>query len=173
MNEELNQLLEGATGTVHNILVNRCNSAILMVLKLAKKVNGKKVVLVQDQGGWLSYEKLAKKAGLEIRKIKTKDGVIVDYKQLFDEDVCAVLFTQVAGYCLKQEWNIKHLLATNKSKALAIMDCSGCIGTPLCNGAFADLVVASFGKWKALDVGYGGVIGTSTDEYFEILKELK
>lgn len=144
------------------VLVDRGNTAIYEALKIAKKRNDKRYVLIQDQGGWLSYEKLAKKAGLEVKRLKTENGVIEDIGEL--DDVCCVLYTQPSGYCLKQDSErIHHSVKIINASITVIMDCSGSIGGELCDGRFADIIVASFRKWKAVNVGSGGMISSDFD----------
>ena len=137
-------------------IVDRGNTAILAGFMVAKALNNKRYVLIQDQGGWLWYEKLAKKAGLEVKRLKTVDGVIKDLTEL-DDDVCCVIYAQPSGYCLKQDSGY-IFRAAKKKGVIVIMDCSGSVGNKLCNGRAADFIVGSFSKWKPVDMGRGGFI---------------
>jgi len=37
----------------------------------------------------------------------------------------------------------------------------------LCDGAYSDIIIGSFGRWKPVNVGYGGFISTNDIGYFE------
>ena len=41
---------------------------------------------------------------------------------------------------------------------MVILDVSGCIGSNFYDGNYADIIVCSFGKWKPINLGYGGFI---------------
>jgi hypothetical protein len=47
---------------------------------------------------------------------------------------------------------------------MVIMDVTGCIGdAELCDGRYADIMVGSFGRWKPINLGYGGFISFRQD----------
>ena len=52
------------------------------------------------------------------------------------------------------------------------MDVSGSIGTELCDGRYADMMVCSFGEWKLVDVGKGGFISFKTPELREQINNI-
>jgi len=54
-------------------------------------------------------------------------------------------------------------------KCTVIVDASGSIGNEMCNGKYADMIVGSFGKWKPVDIGYGGFISANNKAYFDKL----
>ena len=55
---------------------------------------------------------------------------------------------------------------------MVIMDVTGSIGTALCNGNYADFCLSSFGKWKPINLGYGGFLSAKEKEYFDTPKEI-
>jgi len=54
---------------------------------------------------------------------------------------------------------------------LVIMDVSGSIGTDLCDGKYADILVGSFGEWKLVEAKAGGFISTKDKDLFEVIKK--
>jgi dTDP-4-amino-4,6-dideoxygalactose transaminase len=141
-------------------LLNRGNSAILASLIAAKETSKKTVVLIPDQGGWYLYEKLIKKSGLEPKRLATDDGLVDQTtleRQLNDQKTLAFLYTQPAGYYADQPSKDIYTVC-QKHDCFVIMDASGSIGSDLCDGNYADFIVASLNAWKPLDVGYGGIL---------------
>ncbi|MBW3003261.1 hypothetical protein KY337_01760 [Candidatus Woesearchaeota archaeon] len=165
------------------VLTDRGNSAILLAFMAAKKYTGGKYAVIPDQGGWMAYEKLAKKAGLEVYRVKTKDGVIDGFKELDSvfkelgfENVACVILAQPAGYCLNQDllWigirmgDYYHLEGSN---ALLIVDVSGSVGAD--KDWDGDIHVASFREWKPVDLGFGGFIAADDTKVFDMITESK
>jgi len=156
-------------------LTSRGNKAIEHALSLVKGN-----LLIPDQGSWMSYRKIAKKWGLEVVELKTDYGVIDldDLKQKVG-DASALIYQNPAGYFADQP--IKEIYEICRDKCLVILDVSGCIGDDeLCSGNYADIIVSSFGKWKLIDVGYGGFISSNRElnieedfdeSYFDRLNE--
>jgi hypothetical protein len=69
----------------------------------------------------------------------------------------ALLYSNPAGYFAHQP--IKEIYEVCNLKCLVIADVTGCIGDPeLCDGRYADIMVGSFGRWKPVNLGYGGFI---------------
>ncbi len=147
-------------------LVDRGNSAIFIALSVAKQRSFDNV-LIPDQGGWLTYLQFPKKAGLGLRKIKTDYGLI-DSVDLRGEKGC-LLYQNLAGYFVEQP--VKEIYRVCKGKNLVILDvCS--IGDEIVNlGGFADILIGSFGRWKVVDAGYGGFIGTNDKELFSLIED--
>jgi hypothetical protein len=152
---------------VHNHvqLTARGDVGIKSVLKLFDNV------LVPEEGGWISYKKLPKsfemvkcdnaRINLDDLKQKLEDGKDGNQKHKFD----AIIYQNPGGYFAEQPINeIYQLCAQFNCKV--IMDVSGAIGTKLCDGNYADFMVASFGKWKLIDAGKGGFVSSKTQEDF-------
>jgi histidinol-phosphate/aromatic aminotransferase/cobyric acid decarboxylase-like protein len=172
MNEEVIRLLKQYTGHEEVRLTSRGNTAIFAALYIARKVNPRKGVLIPDQGGWLTYKKYPKMLGLEVKDVKTHYGLI-DLKDLNSklEDASALLYANPAGYFAEQD--IAGIYKACKGRALVIMDVSGCLGDKsLCDGRYADLIVGSFGRWKPVNLGYGGFVSAKDKEHFVKAKEI-
>jgi len=156
------------TGHDHVALLTRGNAAILEALKISMKISGKKTVLIPDQGGWLTYSKYPKKLGLDIVELKTDNGLF--YLNSIKENsgsACCLLYENPAGYFAEQD--IKTIY--DNCKCTVICDVSGCIGDKeLCDGRYADIMIGSFGRWKPINVEYGGFISVK-EKYKRFLPE--
>lgn len=155
---EVNELLKKYTKCSHIILTSKGDAAILAALKLVKKLTGKNIVLIPDQGGWISYKKIPKKLGFEIKEVKTDYGLI-DLNDLKSKaaDAACFLYENPGGYIIEEP--IKEIHEACKGKCLVVLDVAGSISTEGCNGNYADILVGSFGEWKPINLHYGGFIG--------------
>lgn len=168
--------------TKHNNieLTSRGNTAIFAALYCARKLvldekNSitRKNVIIPDQGGWLTYEKYSQMLELEVKKVKTDFGIIDlgDLKKI-SKNACAIIYSNPAGYFAEQPTKEIYNIC-KKNECLVILDVTGCIGdNKLCNGDYADFTLSSFGRWKPVNVGYGGFVSTQKKEYFDKAKEI-
>ncbi|MBU0930097.1 MAG: DegT/DnrJ/EryC1/StrS family aminotransferase [Nanoarchaeota archaeon] len=145
-------------------ITNRGNSAIFAALNIAKKVNNKKYILIPDQGGWFTYRIYPQIFGFVPKELKTNDGLIItDELKKYIRDASALLVPSFAGYFAEQNIHELSEICT-KHNCLLIEDASGAIGDQkLCDGRYSDIIVASFGKWKPVNVGYGGFISCNAE----------
>ncbi len=153
-------------------LTSRGNTAIFAAFYCARKLNlDKKKVLVPDQGGWLSYLKYPKMLEMEPVEVKTDCGIIdlEDLKEKAKNANC-VIYPNPAGYFAEQP--IREIYEICKGKCFVIMDVTGSIGSELCDGEFADIMVGSFGRWKPVNLGYGGFLSSREKQHFHIPKEI-
>jgi len=139
----------------------RCNESLMISVKylssLLKKSN--KFLLTQEEGGWLTYPKLAKQNGLELVYLKMNNGRI-DLTQLKKYSNTILVMHTMPGYSYKE--NVKKIAEIcDKNNILLINDCCGSIGTK--DATYGDLIVCSFGKAKPLSCGGGGFIATNFD----------
>ncbi len=150
-------------------IVLRGNSAINSAFSIVDK---NKVLLIPEEGGWIHYQKAPKKLGYKHLEVKCKDAVIDldDLKEkLIKNDCGAFLYQNPGGYFAEQPMKEIYALC-KKNNCLVILDVSGSIGTPLCDGKYADLIIGSFGEWKLVEAKGGGFISTSDKKLFERLK---
>lgn len=138
------------------------DSAIFGALSIAKQ-RGSTEILIPDQGGWLSYQTFPKLLDLKITELKTNDGLIEpeelkkEAKKLKGKNA-ALLFSSFAGYAAPQPIDAIAKIC-KENNILMIEDASGALSHPtLCNGNLSDIIVGSFGKWKVVDIGYGGFL---------------
>src|SRR3989338_10949169 len=161
--------------TSHNFiqLTERGNTAIFAALYCARKLQlSKKIVLYPDQGGWINYYKYSKMLELGPVAVETDYGII-DLKDLKEKskDANCFIYSQPAGYYAEQP--VKEIYdVCKKNKCMVTMDVTGSIGTRLCDGNYADFCLGSFGKWKPVNLGYGGFLSAKEKEYFEIPREI-
>lgn len=163
--------------TKHEIIkiTNSGDSAIFGALSIAKQ-HGCAEILIPDQGGWLSYQTFPKLLDLKITELKTNYGIIEpeelekEAKRLKGKNA-ALLFSSFAGYAGQQP--IEQIAEVCKeNKILMIEDASGAIAhSTLCNGNLSDIIVASFGKWKIVDLGYGGFLSAKEALITPTIKE--
>ena len=134
-------------------LTSRGNTAIEAALS-----NLKGKILIPEEGGWLSYKTLPEKLGLESVKVKC-DNAVLNLQDLSEKvkTASALLYQNPGGYHGEQPMQEIYNLC-KQNNCLVILDVSGSIGTELCDGNYADIIIGSFGKWKLVDVGIGGFI---------------
>jgi hypothetical protein len=170
--ERIIEKIRQLTSHRHIKLTNCCNSAILLSLIIAKK-EGRDTILIPDQGGWLTYQTFPTLLGLKTKEIKTDFGLL-NLKELEKaaNSNSALIINSLAGYIAPQP--LGEIARICKSKGcLLIEDASGSIGQEgLCDGNHSDILVCSFGKWKPINLEYGGFISTNRKEYLEMDPEL-
>ncbi len=172
MEEKVIETLKRYTRHQHVRITDRGNSAIFAAMYLAKKVNPKKYLLIPDQGGWISYRTYPKLLNIPIREVPTDRGIIkLDKLRKYAKKGSALIVSSFAGYFAEQPMEEIAKICKEK-KCLLIEDACGSIGdNKLCNGQISDIIVGSFGRWKPINLGYGGFISTNKKEYFENAKE--
>lgn len=155
------ELLKSLVNKKNITLTESGDHAIRSVLKAVKKQK----ILIQDQGGWLTYRDYAKKEKLTVVELKTDYGIIdlKDLEQKADEK-CALLVNSLTGYCAEQPMTEIANICSQKN-CLLINDASGSIGTE--NAKIGDIIIGSFGKDKPVNLNYGGFIATDNDTIFE------
>ena len=128
-------------------------------------------IIIPDQGGWHGFKQIAKFLGKNIVTLKTDLGLInTDYINELDlKDNSALIFTSFAGYTAEQD--IKSISKYCKDNNITtIEDASAGIGDSkslLGNSKYSDIVIASTGSPKIINVGSGGFIATSNPEVFK------
>lgn len=166
-------LLSKYTRHEHVKLVQRGNAAIFCALYITRVKNPKPFILIPDMGGWLSYKNYPKMLGFDIKVVKTNRGLIdlIDLEKKAGSGA-ALIINSFAGYFAEQP--LKYISKScRRNGCLLIEDVSGSLGdTELCNGEFSDIIIGSFGKWKAVDSGYGGFISVSKKELFDDSKNI-
>ena len=127
-------------------------------------------IIVPDQGGWHGFKQIAKFLNKNIHTLKTDLGII-NPEQIDNLDLnenSALIYASFAGYCAEQ--NTKAISKYCKSNnIMTIEDASAGIGDKqhkLGNGKYADIIIASTGSPKIINVGTGGIISTDNEEIF-------
>lgn len=167
--EEVLDLLRKYTKHPYIALTARGNDAIMNALRSVRSISERKAIIIPDQGGWLAYLKFPKKVGFTIEEVKTDDGLVdLDHLAELSKRAAALLYENPAGYFADQDISTIYSIC-NKNGCIVIMDVTGCIGDPgLCDGAFADIMVCSFGESKPVNLGSGGFISTKDPNHYDV-----
>lgn len=128
-------------------------------------------IIVPDQGGWHGFKQIAKFLNKNLITVKTDLGIInpnyLDEIEINEKS--ALIFTSFAGYSGEQDTkNISKYCRNNG--IITIEDASAGIGDKkhhLGNGTHSDIILASTGSPKMINVGSGGFISTNLEEIFE------
>ncbi len=158
MHQKTYSLLKTLTNKTNIKLVSRGNKAILYALRIAKKL-GKKKVFIQDQGNWITYKQFPKELNLDLQILKTDYGLINadELKNKVDKD-STLLINSLSGYFAEQDMNTIYNVCINK-KCFLINDITGTVGTKA--ATIGDILACSFGNYKPINLGKGGLIATN------------
>lgn len=166
MESVLNKL-KSLTGKEFVMLTERGNKSIALTLKIAKSV-GKKKILLQDQGGWITYKQFADKNKLQIIELKTDSGVLIENELLTKADSDSVLlFNSMPAYSFLEDMKTIYSIAEEKG-CLLINDASGSLGTK--ESKVGDIILGSFGEGKPVNLDYGGFIATGNEDIYNEFK---
>ena len=125
-------------------------------------------IIIPDQGGWHGFKQIAKFLDKNIITLKTDAGLIsTDYlDELEISDESALIFTSFAGYTAEQD--IKSIVSYCKNNSITtIEDASAGIGDSEKKlGCQSDIILASTGSPKIINVGSGGFIATNNKDVF-------
>lgn len=125
-------------------------------------------IIIPDQGGWHGFKQIARFLNKNIVTLKTDLGLI-DPNRLDEMDLkdnSALIFTSFAGYCAEQD--TKSIAKYCKNNAITtIEDASAGIGDRKNRlGRHSDIILASTGSPKIINVGSGGFITADNPEIF-------
>ena len=152
--EKVHEKLRKYSGKKDVFLREKGNHAIKDALKIALEM-GRKRVFIQDQGGWITYKQFPLKLGMELVEIETDYGLF-DEVDLNDDSV--LLVNAMPSY--HAFLDTKKLYELCKKKGiLMITDISGSIGEEV----YGDIIIGSFGKWKPVNLEYGGFIAVDSE----------
>jgi dTDP-4-amino-4,6-dideoxygalactose transaminase len=166
MKQECEEILKKLTGKKFVVFVRRGNIAIRFGLRLAKALDYKEALL-QDQGGWITYPQFCRKEKIDYDELKTYFGLVEpDALKKFKKRV--LLINSMPGYVALQD--MKEVERVCKQQDIFLInDATGSIGTP--EAKKGDVVFASFGEHKPVNLGNGGFIATDNQEHFEFFKD--
>lgn len=171
MKQAINQLQQ-LTSHPHITLTHRGDGAILLALHVVKCISEKKIILIPNQAGWLSYQTLPKLLGFDIVEVKTDSGLIdlVDLKaKLTSTNAAAFIIQSLAGYFVEQPME-ELIKICRQNNCLVIEDISGSIGfLPTYD---SDIKVCSFGKDKLVNLGEGGCLSCKEDFVTQFAEQL-
>ena len=155
--------IKDLTAKEHVRMTSSGNNSIFIALSA---VEGD--IIVPDQGGWHGFKQIAKLLNKKIITVKTDLGLInADYlDDLQISESSALIFTSFAGYSAEQD--IKSICKyCSDNDILTIEDASAGIGDSKNRlGKNSDIILASTGSPKIINVGSGGFISTDDEEVF-------
>ena len=126
-------------------------------------------IIIPDQGGWHGFKQIAKFLNKNIVTLKTDLGLIdTDYlDELEIRKSSALIFTSFAGYAAEQD--VKSISRyCRDNDILTIEDASAGVGDKNRNLArHSDIIIASTGSPKIINVGSGGFIATDNEDIFK------
>lgn len=151
-------------------IVPRGNAAITSALSIFQKGS---TILIPAEGGWIHYKKAPMQLGLNLVEVQCDDAKInlVDLQDKIKVvEPAAFLYQNPGGYFAQQPMKEIYELC-QKNKCLVILDVSGSIGTALCDGKYADILVGSFGEWKLVEAKVGGFISAKDEQLWKKIKQ--
>lgn len=151
------------TGHEHAKITTSGNNSIFIALAA---IEGD--IIIPDQGGWHGFKQIAKFLNKDIITLKTDLG-LVNPNYLDDLEIkenSALIFTSFAGYTAEQdiEGITKYCRDNNIT---TIEDASAGIGDNDKLGKYSDIIIASTGSPKMINVGSGGFITTNNEDIFK------
>jgi hypothetical protein len=149
--------LKKITGKTNIIFQESCREAAkTLVGKLKQKNPSLKKILLQEEGGWHTYPKLAAPNNLKLIYLPMARGKI-KLEELKKHGDSILLLNSMPGYAYKE--NMQAIQNICKEKHIILIDdCSASIGT---QKPLGDYIICSLGKFKPLSTGKGGFIATN------------
>lgn len=152
----------------HILFFDKCRISAEFLMKFALKKNITNTIL-QEEGGWHTYEKSASSLNLKVIKAPMINGVIK--KDNFpDKDNSLIIINSMPGYLFLEDMSFYEHNKKNKNNSFLVNDVSGSIGEP--NSIIGDFIIGSFGKDKPLSISSGGGF-VAFNEFYEELVTLK
>ncbi len=164
--KEVQEKIKKITSHKHILLTNTGNSAILLAISTANKD-----IIIPDQGAWNGFKQIAKILNKNIINLKTDKGII-NLNELEKYNDTSLIITSFAGYNAEQ--NLKKISKICRENNITLIeDASGGLGDKskkVGNGNYSDIIVASTGSPKIINVGSGGIFSTNKKEIIEETK---
>lgn len=168
MNKETcRTILKILTGKEHVKFTSRGNISIKNSLKIIKNM-GREICLIQDEGGWMHYQKFIEETELEPIRLVTNYGLIFEKELKNYSHDAALLLNSLAGYIAMHDMNNVYSECI-EDDIILINDVSGSIGSK--ESKFGDIIIGSFGKGKPVNLGSGGFIAVDDEEFISSLED--
>ncbi|MBW2992873.1 hypothetical protein KY345_06680 [Candidatus Woesearchaeota archaeon] len=170
MKEKAIERLQKLSGHRFIELTSKGDTAIFAALYCARKIMGLGKVLIPSEGGWLTYPKYPKMLQMDVELVKTVHGKIdlEDLKSKVDE-AKIFLYQDYGGYFVKND--VEKIYEICKGKCIVILDITASLGADDFS-SFCDIALSSFGRWKPVNLRYGGFLSTNRKIIFEKPKEI-
>ena len=160
------QKIQELTGKKYIKLTQSGDHAIKHIIDLAINLQKDRIV-IQDQGGWLTYKSYATKAKLIILETRTDYG-LVDFED-FEKKITAnslAIVNSLAGYFEEQNMELVSQKCKEKN-CLLVNDISGSVGTEI--SKIGNILICSCGTYKPINLGHGGFVATNDEELFALI----
>lgn len=167
--QKVQEKIKNITSHKNILLTNTGNSAILIALSTVNKD-----IIIPDQGAWNGFKQIAKILNKNIINLKTDKGII-NLNELEKYNDTSLIITSLAGYNAEQDLK-KISKICRENNITLIEDASGGLGDKskkLGNGHYSDIIIASTGSPKIINVGIGGILSTNKKEILEETKTLQ
>lgn len=163
-NESCINKVKDLTGKEHALMTASGNNSIFIALSA---IEGD--IIIPDQGGWHGFKQIARFLNKNIITLKTDLGLInTEYmNDLNFKENSALIFTSFAGYTAEQDVKAISSYCQN-SGITTIEDASAGIGDKENKLASqSDIILASTGSPKMINVGSGGFVASDHEDVFK------
>lgn len=164
--EEACEQLKKITKKRNVLFMDKCRDAAELIMIYAKD-KGYFDVVLQEEGGWYTYEKSAVKTGLNVLKASMIQGKLIQEK--FPKQKALVIINTNPGYAYVEELSFYDDI--KKTGSIIVNDVVSSIGEDYATKG--DFIIGSFGKHKPLSISTGGAFIAFDDEFDDIKKVKK
>lgn len=152
----------------HIFFMDKCRDAAELIMHYSKN-HGFKNLVIQEEGGWYTYEKSAQKLGLNVLMAPMSKGVLIKDEFPFKDDSLIILNTN-PGYAYVEPLSFYDDF--KKINTIVVNDIVSSIGDDI--SLKGDILIGSFGRAKPLTISSGGAFVACDDlNLFEELLKLK
>ena len=148
--EKAISIIKELTGKKNVLFMDKCRASAELLMVLAKR-SGFEFLVIQEEGGWYTYEKSGVRQGLKVLKASMNNGVLVKEAFPFDKKALILLNTN-PGYAFFDDLSFYDDFKKNGS--LVVNDVVSSIGEKY--AMKGDFIIGSFGKHKPLSISSGG-----------------
>lgn len=152
----------------HILFFDKCRVGAEFLMRFALTRNISSVIL-QEEGGWYTYEKSASSLTLGVVKAPMVDGLIRgDVFPFVDNSL--VVVNSMPGYFFLEDMGFYDSFKDKGFNSFLVNDVSGSVGEDVC--VVGDFIIGSFGKDKPLSISSGGGF-VAFDDFYEELFAIK
>ena len=167
--DEVKKIIFDLTNKKNILFMDKCRNAAELLMILAKN-NGFKNLILQEEGGWHTYEKSGNKLDLNVLKAPMFQGKLIEER--FPEEKALVIVNTNPSYSYVDTLPFYDKMKLNGSLIVNDIVCS--IGEAYAKKG--DFIIGSFGKDKPLSIASGGAfiafndfpeLGSLKEEFFK------
>jgi hypothetical protein len=134
----------------HIFFMDKCRDAAELIMHYSKD-RGFTNLIIQEEGGWYTYEKSAQKLGMDVLSAPMFKGVLIKDKFPFKDNSLIILNTN-PGYAFIEPLSFYDDF--KKLNTIIVNDIVSSIGDDI--SLKGDILIGSFGKNKPLTISSGG-----------------